>query len=228
MDNIHHLDEAMLDAIEPSIEEPLIQNGPLPGNYANGSKFPAFQGNSRVINGFNDLEARTHISFPGSRDESITSPSRPDKERSEDTGGLITQVSNLLSITDTPPPRGAQDQEPLDVRAPIKHQLQVAMLPTGLCYDVRMRFHCEIMPLNSTEDHHPEEPRRIFAIYQELCKAGLVDDPMSTRPLVPQPLLRILAREALQEEIGTVHDARHYDFVKSLSSKLPFSNPRKC
>lgn len=228
MDNIHHLDEAMLDAIEPSIEEPLVQNGPLPGSYSNGSNFPAFQGNSRVMNGFNDLEARTHISVLGSRDESTTSPSRPDKERSEDTGGLITQVSNLLSINDTPPPQGAQDQEPLDVGAPIKHQLQLAMLPTGLCYDVRMRFHCEIMPLNSTEDHHPEEPRRIFAIYQELCKAGLVDDPMATTPLVPQPMLRILAREASQEEIGTVHDARHYDFVKSLSSKLPFSNPRKC
>ena len=230
MENIRH-DEAMLDAIEPSIEEPLVQNGPLPGSYANGSSFPVFQGSSRVVNGFKDLESRTQTSFPVSRDESITTLSRPDKERSEDTGGLITQVSNLLSIespSDTPPPQGALDQEPLDVEAPIKHQLQVAMLPTGLCYDVRMRFHCEIMPLNSTEDHHPEEPRRIFAIFQELCKAGLVDDPMSTRPLVPQPLFRISARNASQEEIGTVHDARHYDFVKSLTSKLPFSNPRKC
>ena len=220
MDNIHH-DDAMLDAIEPSIEGPLVQNGPLPGNYANGS---SFQGNSRVINGFNNLEARTHISFPVSRDESITSLSRPDKERSEDTGGLITQVSNLLSLESpvgTPPPQGAKDYEPLDEGVPAKHQLQVAMLPTGLCYDVRMRFHCEVMPVNSTEDHHPEEPRRIYAIYQELCKAGLVDDPMSTKPLVPQPVLRILAREASKEEIGTVHEAKHYDFVKSLASKLP-------
>ena len=230
MDNIHH-DEITLDAVKPSIEEPLIQNGHLPGSYANGSSFPAFQGSSRVINGFRDLEAGTHTSFPASRDESIRSLSRPDKERSEDTGGLITQVSNLLSIASpphTPPPSGAMEHEPLDVDAPVKHQLQVGMLPTGLCYDVRMRFHCEIMPLNSTEDHHPEEPRRIFAIYQELCKAGLVDDPMSTKPLVPQPLLRILARNASAGEIGTVHDARHYDFVKSLTSKLPISYPRKC
>lgn len=230
MDTISR-DDATVDAIKPSIEEPLVQNRPLPGSYANGSSFPAFQGNSRVMNGFNELDARAHISFPVSREESVTSVSRPDLDRSEDTGGLITQVSKLLSMESpagTPPPQGALDHEPSDTEAPLKHQLQVATLPTGICYDVRMRFHCEFMNVNSKEDHHPEEPRRIFAIYRELCEAGLVDDPMSTKPLVPQPLMRIQARDARPEEIGTVHDARHYEFVKSLASKFSSSNPRKC
>ncbi|KAL1959893.1 hypothetical protein VTO42DRAFT_561 [Malbranchea cinnamomea] len=87
-----------------------------------------------------------------------------------------------------------------------------ASLPTGLCYDIRMRYHCEVRP---TADVHPEDPRRIYYIYKELCKAGLVDDKMSSRPLVDQPLLRIPARDATEEEISLVHDEAHYAFVKS-------------
>lgn len=90
--------------------------------------------------------------------------------------------------------------------------LPLASLATGLCYDIRMRYHCEVKP---TLDVHPEDPRRIYYIYKELCKAGLVDDPESSRPLVPQPLQRIDAREATEEEISLVHDAEHYDFVQS-------------
>ncbi|KAJ6110855.1 histone deacetylase [Penicillium sp. IBT 16267x] len=90
--------------------------------------------------------------------------------------------------------------------------LAVASLPSGLCYDSEMRYHCEIRP---TADLHPEDPRRIFYIYDELCQAGLVDDPTSARPLAPQTLRRILARRATQQEISTVHTEAHYDFVKS-------------
>ncbi|OAX78324.1 hypothetical protein ACJ72_07371 [Emergomyces africanus] len=85
--------------------------------------------------------------------------------------------------------------------------LPLASLATGLCYDIRMRYHCEVKP---TLDVHPEDPRRIYYIYKELCKAGLVDDPDSSRPLVPQPLQRIGAREATEEEISLVHDSEHY------------------
>lgn len=87
-----------------------------------------------------------------------------------------------------------------------------ASLPTGLCYDVRMRYHCEVRP---TADVHPEDPRRIYYIYKELCKAGLVEDKMSSRPLVDQPLYRIPARDATEDEISLVHERAHYAFVKS-------------
>ncbi|EDN08410.1 predicted protein [Histoplasma mississippiense (nom. inval.)] len=80
-----------------------------------------------------------------------------------------------------------------------------------------MPYHCEVKP---TLDVHPEDPRRIYYIYKELCKAGLVDDPESSRPLVPQPLQRIDAREATEEEISLVHDAEHYDFVQSTKFML--------
>lgn len=90
--------------------------------------------------------------------------------------------------------------------------LPKASLPSGLCYDPRMRYHCEVRP---ESDVHPEDPRRIYYIYKELCKAGLVDDPTSTRPLVKQPLQRIDARDATSEEIVMVHTPEHLRFVKS-------------
>lgn len=207
-------DEAMLDVVEPSIEESITQNGRDLSGFANGTTPSSLRGPSLVLNG---LDTGTQSPLARSRDESIASSSKRGRGKTEETNGLIAQVSNMLSI-ESPPLTPPFKRTPSDEFIDTKHQLQVAMLPTGLCYDVRMRFHCELMPLNSTEDHHPEEPRRIFAIYQELCKAGLVDDPISTRPLVPQPLLRIMARKATSQEIGTVHDARHYEFVQSLKS----------
>ncbi|EAA59664.1 hypothetical protein AN8042.2 [Aspergillus nidulans FGSC A4] len=90
--------------------------------------------------------------------------------------------------------------------------LPLASLPSGLCYDVQMRYHCEVRP---TSDVHPEDPRRIYYIYKELCRAGLVDDIESTRPLVARPLKRIHARNATEEEISLVHTAAHYAFVES-------------
>ncbi|KAJ5177286.1 Histone deacetylase clr3 [Penicillium canariense] len=90
--------------------------------------------------------------------------------------------------------------------------LPVGSLATGLCYDVRMRYHCEVRP---TSDVHPEDPRRIYYIYKELCRAGLVDDAESTRPLAPQTLKRIDARNATEEEITLIHSEAHFAFVKS-------------
>ncbi|KAI9735225.1 MAG: Histone deacetylase hda1 [Cirrosporium novae-zelandiae] len=90
--------------------------------------------------------------------------------------------------------------------------LPFADLPSGLCYDVRMRYHCEVEPIY---DVHPEDPRRIYYIFDEICQAGLVDDPAATRPLVPKPLRRIPARPATVEEITRVHTRAHYNFVES-------------
>ncbi|KAL4782762.1 hypothetical protein BJX76DRAFT_277708 [Aspergillus varians] len=94
----------------------------------------------------------------------------------------------------------------------VRPGLPLASLPSGLCYDVQMRYHCEVRP---TSDVHPEDPRRIYYIFKELCRAGLVDDVESTRPLVARPLKRIDARNATEEEISAVHTAAHYAFVES-------------
>ncbi|KAJ5182425.1 Histone deacetylase clr3 [Penicillium capsulatum] len=99
-----------------------------------------------------------------------------------------------------------------DEEVSAKAGLPLVSLATGLCYDVQMRYHCEIRP---TSDVHPEDPRRIYYIYKELCRAGLVDDPESTRPLALQTLRRIPARLATEEEIVLIHSDAHYAFVHS-------------
>ena len=93
--------------------------------------------------------------------------------------------------------------------------LQYSTLSTGLCYDARMRFHCELDPPKDRSNYHPEDPRRIYHIYYTLCAAGLVDDPLTPNGvLVQSPLARISARHVLREEVTLVHEGRHYDFMQ--------------
>jgi histone deacetylase 6 len=81
-----------------------------------------------------------------------------------------------------------------------------------------MRYHAEVAA-TSAENVHPEDPRRIYYIFKELCEAGLVDD-KDYPPMVEQPLKRIDAREATKEEILLIHNEReHYDFVKSTAGR---------
>lgn len=98
--------------------------------------------------------------------------------------------------------------------------IPLASLSSGLCYDVQMRYHCEVRP---TADVHPEDPRRIYYIYKELCRAGLVDDPESSKPLVSRPLKRINARNATEEEVSLVHTPDHFSFVESTKGISLFS-----
>ncbi|KAL3476461.1 hypothetical protein BJX99DRAFT_227752 [Aspergillus californicus] len=105
-----------------------------------------------------------------------------------------------------------EDSDWSDEDAGEESGLPLTSMPSGLCYDVQMRYHCEVRP---TSDVHPEDPRRIYYIFKELCRAGLVDDAESTRPLVTRPLKRISARNATEEEISMVHTSAHYAFVES-------------
>ena len=92
--------------------------------------------------------------------------------------------------------------------------IAISRLPTGLCYDERMRYHSEVSATTG-ENVHPEDPRRIYFIFKELKEAGLVADGNdNSKLLVDQPLLRIDAREATKDECCLVHTQPHYDFVK--------------
>ncbi|KAK7564298.1 hypothetical protein JOL62DRAFT_507955 [Phyllosticta paracitricarpa] len=91
---------------------------------------------------------------------------------------------------------------------------------TGLVYDVRMRFHTE--PLDamlSEDDIHPEDPRRIMEIFNELGEAGLVETPQHHVADPDFALWRIDARKATREEVCLVHTPEHYEWVANLSSK---------
>ena len=110
------------------------------------------------------------------------------------------------------------DESSIDDNHHIPQGLPIRQLPTGLCYDERMRYHAEVSAL-SAEAVHPEDPRRIYYIFKELCEAGLVVA-KGYSLMVDQPLLRIDAREATREEIELVHTAEHYDFVRRTAGKL--------
>ena len=130
-----------------------------------------------------------------------------------------TSTSNTGGTT-TP----SEDMRGTDAAAEAESRRQQALLPTGLCYDVRMRFHCELDPPKQRVDFHPEDPRRIFCIYDALCLAGLVDDKDNLKNregvkiLVSRPLMRVFARDATPAEICLVHDKKHYDFIESTKS----------
>lgn len=102
--------------------------------------------------------------------------------------------------------------------------LPVASLATGLCYDIRMRYHCEVRP---AAEVHPEDPRRIYYIYKEICRAGLIEDldiVPAPRMLAPMPLKRIDVRNATKEEVQLVHTDEHYQFVSDTQSMFSSRN----
>ena len=100
--------------------------------------------------------------------------------------------------------------------------LPVAKLPTGLCYDERMRYHAEVQAIEG-ENIHPEDPRRIYYIYKYLCEAGLVenDNGKRLRTLANPPLYRIDAREATMAECCSVHTKEHYEFIQRTQCRNP-------
>lgn len=94
-------------------------------------------------------------------------------------------------------------------------------LRTGYCYDVRMRYHCELDTPKDRRDYHPEDPRRIFAIYKMLCEAGMIDDPVLTKSaLISKPLAQIQVNYATEAEIELVHDKRHWDLMTGTKGEL--------
>ncbi|RKF77633.1 Histone deacetylase clr3 [Golovinomyces cichoracearum] len=94
-------------------------------------------------------------------------------------------------------------------------------LPTGCCYDDRMKLH--VNADFSAESHHPEDPRRIAAIFQHFRDAGLVftgPDEELQKALKTSPtsfMYRIAARKATRAEICLVHTSAHYEWVQSIN-----------
>lgn len=157
-------------------------------------------------------------------DEASANPSPAQRSAAESTpeiAGAIGDRLNLDSVSDEEDEEDsimddASDSVFYDEQPP--YGLPVSTLPTGLCYDERMRYHAEVATINES-NYHPEDPRRIFFIFKELCEAGLVEDSKSRKTLVRQPLFRIDAREATEEECCLIHTAKHYEFVKRTSGE---------
>lgn len=124
--------------------------------------------------------------------------------------------SDNMHVTHTAPARRASPQ----VRIPPKPKS--AILPymtskTGLVYDPRMRFHAEPPEMSLSPDEiHPEDPRRIHSIFEELKQAGLVGSRTSEEEANEDYCWRIGIRPATRPEILLIHTEDHYAFVESL------------
>ena len=97
-----------------------------------------------------------------------------------------------------------------------KPRIHYTPLKTGLCYDVRMRYHAKIFTSYFEYiDPHPEDPRRIYRIYKILAENGLINDPMlSGVDEIGDLMLKIPVREATRDEILEVHTKEHLDFLE--------------
>ena len=215
-----HHDDAMMDVEDSSsglTTADILRHPALP---ANGLAVPATQSGPVLLNGSrpNSVLGATSSS-PASTakptEQSLRGPFLPVKNSSEslpsksESSAMAEQYADEILSDD------------LESEAMLQTPgIAVASLPTGLCYDVRMRYHCELDPPKQRLDFHPEDPRRIYYIYKALCKAGLVagvDDSMS---ITSKFLHKVNIRYATKEEICLVHDAKHFDFVKSTKGIL--------
>lgn len=139
-------------------------------------------------------------------------------------GFMDPRVLNTLEDVDLPDstePVSRDESQPISDTPKIVPPRRAANLPTGCCYDDRMKLHANAD--FSGNEHHPEDPRRIEAIMKEFKDAGLIftgttfelAELLKSTP--HQWMWRIGARKATREEIQTAHTASHFEWVKSLS-----------
>jgi histone deacetylase 6 len=94
------------------------------------------------------------------------------------------------------------------------------LLPTGVCYDVRMKMHMNAD--FSPGAHHPEDPRRVHEIFEAFKRTGLIytgPEEDATRILREVPtryMWRIPVRMATREEICLAHSADHLAWVEKI------------
>ena len=177
---------------------------------------------SAFANGFDEtMVSSTAMSRSGGVISPIDLDSTSDDAERNLPGGVLRMLS-LETYSSTASETEATD-EVEDSLTLQERRNKVRPLRSGLVYDVRMRYHSELAMAVKNQDYHPEDPRRIFHIYRELCKSGLVEDTsITTEPLVEHPLKKINITAAKKEEICLVHDVKHFEFMESIQGNLPF------
>jgi len=114
-------------------------------------------------------------------------------------------------------PKGRSSPKVQVAPRPREPALPYATKKTGLVYDPRMRFHAELPSLSDNQDDiHPEDPRRIHSIFEEIRQAGLVGSSSTDDESREAFCWRIAIRMATRAEIRLIHTEAHYDFVESL------------
>lgn len=111
---------------------------------------------------------------------------------------------------------GTSNAPSTKVYPPRFHALPHATLRSGLIYSSTMRLHSEFR--QRPDDSHPEDPRRIQYIFQELVDAGLAPDPHDEPGVTHshEQLQRLKIEYATEEQLCLVHTQEHVDFIRSL------------
>lgn len=113
----------------------------------------------------------------------------------------------------------AYDSEDHSEEAELASLKRRGLLPTGVCYDDRMKLHMNAD--FSPNSYHPEDPRRIHKIFSAFKRNGLIymgppaELPKVLKETPTKFMWRIACREAEREEICLAHDPSHVDFVES-------------
>ncbi|KAL2185044.1 histone deacetylase A-like protein [Thermothelomyces heterothallicus CBS 203.75] len=135
-----------------------------------------------------------------------------------------TGESSILDATNGQGTSGmSREDQDSDPTAYPEHLRRRGLLPTGCCYDDRMKLHANAD--FGPNPHHPEDPSRIEYIMRTFKKNGLVftgSDAELIRIIQTEPtkyMWRIPAREATKEEICMVHHPGHFLWVEALSRK---------
>ncbi|KAF9434643.1 Histone deacetylase hda1 [Entomortierella beljakovae] len=109
----------------------------------------------------------------------------------------ILETNNVDNDEQDDPTQPRWSDHEIEVEGPILPQPELfngRSTKTGYVYDVRMKHHNNV----HGDDDHPEDPRRIWRIYDALVEAQL-----------PKRMIKIPTREATQEELSLVHTDGH-------------------
>lgn len=143
----------------------------------------------------------------------------------EPTNGFAEGGSNGVDGDSTASDTGsyAEDTDPDPQDLALDQLRRRGLLPTGVCYDPRMKLHMNADFSNHA--HHPEDPRRVHEIYKAFKENGLVyTGPLEelSRILTDCPtryMWRISARPAIREELGLAHTLEHILWVEDLDGR---------
>ncbi|KAG6004847.1 hypothetical protein E4U21_000685 [Claviceps maximensis] len=139
--------------------------------------------------------------------------------------GLVPSASHGARDDDDTSSEGVvfddgSDPDPQDLA--LEQLRRRGLLPTGCCYDERMKLHMNAD--FSPNTHHPEDPRRIHEIFKAFKKSGLVytgpeaELPRIIKECPTRYMWRIPARPATREEICLAHALEHMNWVEHLET----------
>ena len=143
----------------------------------------------------------------------------------EKTSNTTSLKGNRDGFDDETTSEGVSYDEDSDIESQsmeVDQSRRRGLLPTGCCYDDRMKLHMNADFTPNT--HHPEDPRRIHEIFKAFKKAGLVytgppsDLPQIIKAAPTRYMWRIPARAATSEEVCLAHTPRHLAWVENLEN----------